>query len=64
MSERRFYYVVFSLLFSINMFVYSYKSHFTLTKSSIIAFIAFGGAYLFASLTFRKMGWQKQKVVK
>jgi uncharacterized membrane protein YagU involved in acid resistance len=64
MSERRFYYFIFSLLFSINFFVYSYKNQVELTKSIAIGVSAFIGAYLFASVVFRKLGWQKQRTAK
>ena len=64
MNDRRFYHVVFSLLFSLNILVYFIKSDVPVIKSIAFSCLAFMGAFAFATLVFRRMGWNRQKASK
>lgn len=64
MNDRRFYQLTFALLFSLNILVYCIKSGESLVKSIAFSGLAFLGAFGFALIVFRRLGWSRQKVSK
>jgi hypothetical protein len=59
MGHKQFYRFVFALFVSLNLMVYLMKMDYKPFTYFSATFLAFGAAYLFAVIVFRRFGWRK-----